>query len=700
MGNTVLDMEEVITQSFTQYSGAVIQSRAVVDARDCIKPSARQIYYTLFTDKFVADKPFKKTLKAIGSAMRLYIHGDSSCEGIIMRSGQPFAMRYPLIEIEGSYGTLQESGNWAASRYTSSRLSEISNYLLKETNIHTVDEWADNYDDTEKYPRILSSLGFYNIVNGAYGIAVGLGMSIPQFNLKEVNAAMITLLKDPDAKFEDIACLPDFATGATLINKNEVLKSLEKGAGKACVLRATIDYDKKDNALVVRDLPYGVYTNTVCNKIEEFVKKNEDIGIININDLTGKDVCIKIYLAKNVNPERIKEILYAETPLESSYGINMTMLKDGRFPQVYGWKEALLTHLEHERKVYINLYNFELSKLKKRLNIVEGILIAINNIEEVISIIKNEKNAKTVLMERFNLNIEQVEAILEIKLARLAKLETEKFIQEKNSLVQRIAQLETILGSDSLLTEEMIKRLQEVSDKFGDERRTKVEDICGTSVGKRSTATKANRIVEDVVVSVTEDGYIKSVPVASWRTMRDMYHQKTTTEDMLLVFTTLGQLYRLPVKQIKKCGSTDKGTAAGAIFQFAQGERILAVELVNKNRLATKMIFATKSGMIKKSEPIEYYGNTKNLKGVTAMKLKPKDSVVDIIFFEPESVINLKTKNGYGLSIKTEDINFQGKSAGGVIGIKLSDDDYVEEFTVGKAKYKVQKRGTKGSIYK
>ena len=206
----VLEFEDVIKESFTQYAGAVIQSRALVDVRDCIKPSARQVYYSLFTDKFTADKPFKKTLKAIGSAMRFYIHGDASCEGIIMRSGQPFAMRYPLIEIEGSYGTLTETGNWAASRYTSSRLSLISNYLLQDTNKGTITEWVDNYDDTEQYPRVLSSLGYYNIVNGSTGIAVGLASSIPQFNLKEVNMALIKLLQDENVSDDDILCYPDF----------------------------------------------------------------------------------------------------------------------------------------------------------------------------------------------------------------------------------------------------------------------------------------------------------------------------------------------------------------------------------------------------------------------------------------------------------------------------------------------------------
>lgn len=246
-------LEDVIHESFTQYSGAVIQSRALVDVRDCVKPSTRQVLYCLFTDRFTHDKPYKKTLKGIGSCMRLYIHGDSSCEGIIMRSGQPFSMRYPLVEVEGSYGNLTEAGNWAAPRYTASRLSKISNYLLKETDQYTVDEWLDNYDDTEKYPHVLSSLGFYNIVNGSSGIATGLASSIPQFNLREVNDALVYLLTHKNVNFEDIVCYPDFATGATIINKDEIFESLKTGSGKGVFSRLNLIMTRRSTVSLSRN---------------------------------------------------------------------------------------------------------------------------------------------------------------------------------------------------------------------------------------------------------------------------------------------------------------------------------------------------------------------------------------------------------------------------------------------------------------
>ena len=304
------ELKPIIEESFAQYAGAVLQSRALVDVRDCLKPSARQIFYCLYTDKFVHSKPFKKTLKGIGSAMRMYIHGDSSCEGVIMRAGQPFAMRYPLIEVEGSYGNLMESGNWAAPRYTASRLSNISNHLFEDINKDTINEWRDNYDDTEKYPSVLPTKGFYNIVNGSMGIGIGMSSSIPQFNIREVNNALIKLLWNKDCDFEDIYCAPDFATGAILLNEEEVKESLKNGVGKACKLRSVVEFDSNERCLVVTEIPYSVYTNTICKELEEILNSENNPGIDRFNDLTGSSPLIKIYLSKNGNPDRVLKYLY------------------------------------------------------------------------------------------------------------------------------------------------------------------------------------------------------------------------------------------------------------------------------------------------------------------------------------------------------------------------------------------------------
>ena len=677
--NQVLEFEDVIKESFTQYAGAVIQSRALVDVRDCIKPSARQVYYSLYTDKFTADKPFKKTLKAIGSAMRFYIHGDASCEGIIMRSGQPFAMRYPLIEVEGSYGTLTETGNWAASRYTSSRLSSVSDYLLQDTNKDTIDEWIDNYDDTEQYPRVLSSLGFYNIVNGSTGIAVGLASSIPQFNLKEVNNALIKLLLDNNASDDDIRCYPDFATGATLINAKEVAASLAQGKGKACILQATIDYDNKEKTLIITDLPYGVYTNTICGEISKLVSENPNIGITGINDLTGEDVCIKIYLDGVIEPEQIKNILYANTSLQKSYSINMTMLEDGRFPKVYGWRQALLAHLEHEKVVYTNLYNQELRKLEHRLKIVEGIIKAINNINEVINIIKQSSSTKEAninLQSLLDIDEEQAKAILDMKLSRLAKLEIDKFIKERDELTSRIAEIKAILESEELLKQQMIKRFQEVSDKFGDERRTIITERVAAKATK-TAKEKTITVPEDVIVYMNKDGYIKSVPTKTYRKTKEQTINlfKTTTADMIMLFTSAGRMFRVKLNAIKTCGTGDKGTAVGSIIPLEQNEIVL--NIVPNTTPHDFILFTTKNGIIKKTKMSEYISNTQNLRGIKAMNLKDSDYLQSVTLgYDTDSII-LVTADGYSIRFAADDINAQGKTAGGVKGITLHESDYV-----------------------
>ena len=311
-----MDLTPIIKESFTQYSGAVLQSRALVDVRDCLKPSARQIFYCLYTDKFVHSKPFKKTLKGIGSAMRMYIHGDSSCEGVIMRAGQPFAMRYPLIEVEGSFGNLMESGNWAAPRYTSARLSELANYLFADIDKDTIKEWRDNYDDTEQYPAVLSTKGFYNIVNGSMGIGIGMSSSIPQFNLREVNEALIKLLWNPDIDFEEIYCAPDFATGALLLNESAVKDSLKNGNGFACKLRSVVEFDSKERCFVVKEIPYSVYTNTICGELEKILEAEDNPGIDRFNDLTNSTPLIKIYLTRSANPDIVLKYLYKNTSLQ------------------------------------------------------------------------------------------------------------------------------------------------------------------------------------------------------------------------------------------------------------------------------------------------------------------------------------------------------------------------------------------------
>ncbi len=367
------DLKTIIENSFTQYAGAVLQSRALIDVRDGLKPSARQIFYSMLLHKLTNDKPHKKTMNAVGMSMAdFYIHGDASCVGIIMRAGQNFALRYPLIDVKGNCGSLIESGNWAAPRYTESRLSNISTALFKDINKNTINEWRDNYDNTKQYPAVLPSKGFYNLCNGTQGVGIGMASSIPQFNLREMNNALIYLIDHPDCSFEDIYIAPDFATGAILYNESEVKESLKNGTGAACKLRSVVDFNSGERCFVVKEIPFSVYTNTICGQLEAIIESEDNPGIERFNDLTGEKPLIKIYLTKKANPDKVLNYLYKNTSLQYYYGINFTMLDQGRFPRLFTWKETLQAHIDHEKEVYRRSFEFDLKEILDRLHIIEG----------------------------------------------------------------------------------------------------------------------------------------------------------------------------------------------------------------------------------------------------------------------------------------------------------------------------------------
>lgn len=688
-------LTDVIQDSFSQYAGAVIQSRALVDVRDCVKPSARQIYYCLYTDGFTADKPFKKTLKAVGSSMRLYIHGDASCEGIIMRSGQPFFMRYPLVEVEGSYGNPCESGNWAASRYTSSRLSPLADYLVQDTDKHTIQEWIDNYDDTEQYPRVFSSLGYYNIVNGSTGIAIGLASSIPQFNITEVNNALITLLKNPDADFEEILCYPDFATGGTIINKDEVKESLRLGRGKACVIRAKIDYVSKERCLVVSELPYGVYTNTICTEVEKLAESDESLGIVGMNDLTGESVCIKIYLAPRLKAdevERLVELLYDKTSLQSSYGINMTMLDNGRYPKVFGWKDALLEHLEHERQTYIKMFTHQREQLQHRLDIVSALIRAAENIDATVKTIKESKStreANKALQELLDIQEFQAKAILDMRLARLSKMEIDDLLKEKAKLEKEIDRLTKILESESLLKKEMIKRFQEVIKKFGDERRTRLENIHIAAAQSKKKVTPP----QDVVLCLDKNGYMKSVPIAKYRSVAaNVREVKSRTDEIVTLYSSLGRAYRIKTSAVKQCLNSDKGTALGSILSLAPTERIVDFT----GRCESDILLVTTNGLVKKIKSSVLSGTTQNLRGMPIIKLKEGDEVFFVGCLDDFRAVVVESSMRT-LTFDVSKLLETGKAASGRCGIKLDAADKVCGVTLLEDMPKTtQALGTKG----
>lgn len=674
-------MESIIRESFIQYSGAVLQSRALVDVRDCLKPSARQIFYCMQTDKFVHSKPFKKTLKAIGSAMRIYIHGDSSCEGIIMRASQPFAMRYPLVDVEGSYGNLMESGNHAAPRYTSSRLSKLSENLFTDIKKDTITEWRDNYDDTEQYPAVLPSKGFYNLVNGSFGIGIGASSSIPQYNIKELNEALIKLLWNPNIDFEEIYCAPDFATGAILLNEDEVKESMKNGQGKACKLRSVIEFEPTDRVLVVKEIPYSVYTNTICGELETILNSDDNPGIVKFNDLTAAKPNIKIYLSKGANVNRVLKYLYKNTSLQYYYSINFTMLDMGRFPKVFTWKEALQAHLDHEIEVYTRAYNYDLSKIAARIHIIEGLLKALENIEEVIKIIKGSNSSASAakeLQNRYGLDELQTKAILDMKLARLAHLEVNKLINELNELETEAKRIKSILEDEVLLKLEIEKGLRETIRTFGDSRRTQIislsengdeEPIERKQLSLAFTNEGAIFVSEtSTLYSQRRNGVGSKFKLAKGEFIVDNLIGENT--DTILFFTSKGNFYHLKMGEF----SIGEKQYLSSLIQINDYETIKAATVLSKNNNKKFIIFITKKGILKKSELTEY--NLKRNTGAIALNLDKDDEIVSVLFTDEEKV-GMVSQKGNFIMIETKDIRAIGRTAKGVCGMKLNVGDYV-----------------------
>ena len=675
------NLKQIIEESFTQYSGAVLQSRALVDVRDCLKPSARQIFYCLYTDKFLPSKPFQKTLKAIGSAARMYIHGDSSCEGVIMRAGQPFAMRYPLIEVKGNEGNLMLSGNWAASRYTSSRLSEFSVRLFNDIDKNTIKEWRDNYDDTEQYPSVLPTKGFYNIVNGTMGIGIGAASSIPQFNIKEVNHALEILLLNPDATFDDIYCAPDFATGAILLNEKEVKEALKTGQGSACKLRSVVEWNSAERSFIVSRIPYSVYTNTICEELEAIL--NDDLnnpGIERFNDLTGIDPLIKIYLTKKANPDRVLKYLYKNTSLQSHFGINMTMLDDGRYPKVFGWKAALQAHIDHEKIVYRRGFEFDLAKIEKRIHILDGLLICIANIDEVVKVIKTSTStaaASSELQKRFLLDSEQAKAVLDMKLSRLANLEVKRLKDERDKLQIEAARIHTILESEKLFNQELINGWRETAQKFGDARRTQILNIENESDEPTEKKQLSLSFTNKGAVFVTETSSLYSQRRNGIGTKLKLEKDEILVDNIIgentetiLFFTNKGNYYHMKMGEF----IIGEKQYLSNYFSVGDNETLTAAVGINPNNAAKNIVFVTKNGLIKKSKLSEY--NMKRNTGAIAIKLDNGDEIVSILILEDEK-IGIMSKSGQFIMVATSPIKAIGRVTRGIIGMKLATHDTV-----------------------
>lgn len=679
-----VNLTETLESNFARYAGMVIQDRAIVDVRDGLKPAARQLAYAQYIDKLTYDKPFKKATKSVAAGMaHFYVHGDASAYSTLIRMGKPFAMRYPLEDVQGSYGNQMENDNEAAPRYVEMRLSNLGTHLFDSIEKDTIGEedWRENYDGTEQYPAVLPSIGFYNLVQGSTGIGVALASSIPQFNLREMNNSLIKLLWNKNTPFEEIYCAPDFATGATIINGEEIKESIKNGTGPSIKIRAKIENDYQNNQLIVKELPYGVYTNTICKQLTEAIEENPDCGIIKFLDLTGTEPLIKITLEKGANFAKVKEFLYKNTALQSYFSVNMVMLKDGKVPQIFGLKEAMLEYLEHSKKVLKNRIIFDLEKAKARLEIVEGYLKALSIIDEVVALIKAQSSsaaACVALMNTFGFSERQAKAILDLKLNRLVNMEIAKIQQEKQNLEEKIEYYNLLLTNEKEFLTVIENNLQEVSKKYGDDRRTIIDNISEEApiveekaiiayISKRGAiiareigelSTQKRNTVGSKIKFADKNDYI-------WKTIAG----KNT--EQVLIFTNLGKAYNLQLSDIP----LNEETYINQLLTLKNNEYVTNILSYDNAKSYKYVIFATKNGIIKKTEMKEYLNGSKK-SGLIALKVREDDELISTQLIENDTdKIFLATRKGNCLLIEQNDFSATGRNTIGVKGINLSIGD-------------------------
>lgn len=672
---------ETLNESFLEYAGYNIQRRAIPDARDGLKWGARQLLHAQMLGKFTYDKPFKKAIKSVSQAMGFsYVHGDASAYGTFIRMAKPFVMNVPLQEANGNYGTLIDPDDHSASRYVEMRGSEAAAYMLRDLDKDTITEWEDTYDLEGKFPKVLPAKGIWGLVNGCISIGSGMSCSVAPMNLRELNEAFIKLLWNPDIADEEIIVMPDFPTGATILNADEVRESLKNGTGAACRIRATVEYDAKERCFIVKEMPYSTYTNTICNELAAIMQEDENCGIRDFTDYTGQEPDLRIYLTKTARPEKVLKRLYKDTSLQTFYSINMVLLDHGTTPRVFGMKEAMQAHLDHEEDVYVRGFSYDLHKINDRLHIIEGLLKAISILDEVIALIRgaaDSKNASRGLQQQFGFTEPQAKAILDIKLSRLAHLEVSKLEKEQSELEAEKNRIEAILNDDILLKKEIEKGLREVAEKFGDARRTKILNI--TDEGGEPIEVKKLQL------SLTNKNALFATEVSTLYTQRrggvgnkikldnGEYIISTLTldnTDSVLFFTQDGDYYSKSASEL----SIGEKIYAEALLNMKHWQSIRAIASTSGKEKDGFIIFITKKGYLKKSNFAEY--NTNRNVGVRALTLEDGDEISNILFTKNDN-IGIVTECGNFLMIKSDDVRAIGRTGRGIKTIKLNELDAV-----------------------
>ena len=692
-----VDIDKEMKKSFLEYSMSVIVSRALPDVRDGLKPVHRRILYSQFEDNLTPDKPYKKCATTVGNVLgRYHPHGDASVYDALVRLAQDFSMRYMLVDGHGNFGSVDGDGA-AAMRYTEARLSKISMEMTADINKDTVD-FTPNFDETEKEPSVLPSRFPNLLVNGTSGIAVGMATNIPPHNLREVIAAVVKIIDDQiedkeETTIEEILQIikgPDFPTGAEILGTRGIEEAYRTGRGKIRV-RAITNIEPMQNGknrIIVTELPFMVNKARLIEKIAELVRDKKIDGITDLSDQSSREgmrICIE--LRRDVNPNVILNQLYKHTQLQDTFGVIMLALV-GNQPKVMNLLEMLNYYLKHQEDVVTRRTKYDLNKAQERAHILEGLLIALDNIDEVIKIIRGSQNvqiAKQELIKRFGLSEVQAQAIVDMRLRALTGLEREKIEAEYAELMKKIEEFKAILADKKLLLGVIKKEILVISEKYGDDRRTRIGydefDISMEDLIPR----------ENVVITMTKLGYIKRMTMDTFKsqnrggkgikgmqTLEDDYIRElfvTTSHHYIMFFTNTGRVYRMKAYEIPEAGRTARGTAIINLLQLMPEEKITAIIPLREYEEGKYLFMATEKGLVKKT-PIQDYANVRKT-GLAAIALREDDRLIEVKVTDNTEDILLVTRDGMCIRFNETDVRSTGRVSMGVRGMNLTDNDVV-----------------------
>jgi len=727
-----INIEDEMKKSFIDYAMSVIVSRALPDVRDGLKPVHRRILYSMHELGLSPDKGFRKSARIVGDVLGKYHpHGDSSVYEAMVRMAQDFSIRYLLVEGHGNFGSI-DGDSPAAMRYTEARMSRIAMEMLADINKDTVD-FMPNFDETLKEPTVLPSKFPNLLVNGSSGIAVGMATNIPPHNLGEVIDGVIALIDNPDIPIDDMMKYikgPDFPTGGLILGKQGIRDAYATGKGKILIRARTAIEELPNNRsrIIISEIPYQVNKAKLIEKIAELVRDKKLEGISDIRDESDREgMRIVIEVKKDANPNVVLNYLFKHTQMQETFGVIMLALVDGQ-PKIMNLKEILFHYINHQKDVLIRRTRYDLEKAEARAHILEGLLIALDNIDEVINIIRSSRTiqiAKDALMERFGLSERQAQAILDMRLQRLTGLEREKLVAEYEEIKKTIQYLKDVLANDSMQYGIIKEELMVIKSKYNDERRTEITSAPGE--------IDIEDLIDehDVVVTLTHFGYVKRTPLSTYKSQKrggkgitglqtrdedfvqDLF--VTSTHQRLLFFTSLGKVYELEAYEIPEAGRQARGTAIINLLQLVPGERIEAVIPVDDIEDEKYLLMATRKGLVKKSSLKEYQNIRKG--GLIAITLREDDELVGVKLTNGHQEVMLASRKGMAIRFNETDVRPMGRTAMGVKGMELDEDDYVigmelviddgyvlaiSEKGYGKRtpvdEYRVQNRGGKGIL--